>query len=215
MRRFVLFMLLLVLCVTPASAHPGRTDSQGGHYDRSTGQYHWHHGMSAHQHYDMDGDGILDCPYTFKGTTATTTSPDIYTTTITTAPATFSTWATTAWTSPSTSASEKPQAASGKSLQSVSSNSVTVLVIILAAMFWLLIAKSSSHQKEWSRLHSIINYHEEKEKELNEEISKLSSSLESLQEESDNEILKYAHQVSALQQRVKTLESEVKNLRGW
>lgn len=215
MRRFILFLILLVLCVTPASAHSGRTDSQGGHYDRSTGEYHWHHGMSAHQHYDMDGDGILDCPYTFKGTTSTTSSSDIYTTTITTAPATFSTWETTVWSSPSTSTSAKPQAESGKSLQSVSSNSVTVLVIILAAMFWLLIAKSSSHQKEWSRLHSIINYHEEKEKELNEEISKLSSSLESLQEESDNEILKYAHQVSALQQRVKTLESEVKNLRGW
>ena len=38
-------------------AHPGRTDSAGGHYDRSTGEYHYHHGYSAHQH----KNGI--CPY--------------------------------------------------------------------------------------------------------------------------------------------------------
>lgn len=38
-------------------AHPGRTDSSGGHYDRSTGEYHYHHGYPAHQH----PNGI--CPY--------------------------------------------------------------------------------------------------------------------------------------------------------
>ena len=46
-------------------AHPGRTDSSGGHTNRSTGEYHYHHGYSAHDHYDMDGDGIIDCPYDF------------------------------------------------------------------------------------------------------------------------------------------------------
>lgn len=56
----------LVLCV---NAHPGRTDSKGGHTDRSTGEYHYHHGYSAHSHYDMDGDGDIDCPYNFKDTT--------------------------------------------------------------------------------------------------------------------------------------------------
>ena len=53
----------------PASAHPGRTDSQGGHYDRSTGEYHYHHGHPAHQHTDLDGDGIADCPYDFEDLT--------------------------------------------------------------------------------------------------------------------------------------------------
>lgn len=38
-------------------AHPGGTDENGGHYDRSTGEYHYHHGYSAHQH----EDGV--CPY--------------------------------------------------------------------------------------------------------------------------------------------------------
>jgi len=52
-----------------ALAHSGRTDSNGGHTNHSTGQYHYHHGYSAHQHYDMNGDGIKDCPYTFKDTT--------------------------------------------------------------------------------------------------------------------------------------------------
>lgn len=49
--------LMFLLCVPYADAHPGRTDSNGGHYDRSTGEYHYHHGYSAHQH----PDGV--CPY--------------------------------------------------------------------------------------------------------------------------------------------------------
>lgn len=48
------------------SAHSGKTDSHGGHYDRSTGEYHYHHGYPAHDHYDIDGDGDIDCPYTYK-----------------------------------------------------------------------------------------------------------------------------------------------------
>lgn len=47
-------------------AHSGGTDSKGGHYNRSTGEYHYHHGYSAHQHRDIDGDGKLDCPYEFN-----------------------------------------------------------------------------------------------------------------------------------------------------
>ena len=64
-RCTVLLFLAMMLPLT-VSAHPGRTDSAGGHTDRSTGEYHYHHGYSAHQHYDMDGDGIVDCPYDFK-----------------------------------------------------------------------------------------------------------------------------------------------------
>lgn len=59
---FVLIILCLSSCVT-AIAHPGNTDGNGGHYDNSTGEYHYHHGYPAHQHDDMDGDGIPDCPY--------------------------------------------------------------------------------------------------------------------------------------------------------
>ena len=55
---------MLLIPIT-ASAHPGRTDANGGHWDNSTGEYHYHHGYSAHDHYDMNGDGVIDCPYDF------------------------------------------------------------------------------------------------------------------------------------------------------
>lgn len=60
--------LISLLCFI-SFAHGGRTDSNGGHYDRSTGEYHYHHGYSAHDHYDMDGDGDIDCPYKFDDKT--------------------------------------------------------------------------------------------------------------------------------------------------
>jgi hypothetical protein len=59
-------MLLLIPLSILVYAHPGRTDEAGGHTNHSTGEYHYHHGYSEHQHYDMDGDGIVDCPYDFK-----------------------------------------------------------------------------------------------------------------------------------------------------
>lgn len=55
-----LFLILVCLCFcVNAFAHSGNTDSSGGHYDRSTGQYHYHHGYPAHQH--TGGT----CPYNF------------------------------------------------------------------------------------------------------------------------------------------------------
>lgn len=78
MRRFQFCvfacMLFLPSFVFTVSAHPGKTDSQGGHYDWSTGEYHYHHGYSAHDHYDMDGDGIVDCPYNFNDRTGYSSS---------------------------------------------------------------------------------------------------------------------------------------------
>ena len=80
MKRILIPILLFLLLMTvpSASAHPGRTDANGGHTDSSTGEYHYHHGYPAHQHYDMDGDGKKDCPYEFKdktGSTSGTTKP--------------------------------------------------------------------------------------------------------------------------------------------
>ncbi len=73
MKRFIKIICIVVLCILlfaiVVSAHSGRTDSSGGHYDSSTGSYHYHHGYSAHQHYDMDGDGIKDCPYNYDDKT--------------------------------------------------------------------------------------------------------------------------------------------------
>lgn len=56
-------IFLALLLIIPAYAHGGRTDSQGGHYDRSTGEYHFHHGYPAHQH--VNGT----CPYNFDDKT--------------------------------------------------------------------------------------------------------------------------------------------------
>ena len=50
------------VCVA-VSAHPGRTDSSGGHWNRSTGKYHYHHGYPAHQH----PNGV--CPYDYDDKT--------------------------------------------------------------------------------------------------------------------------------------------------
>lgn len=62
----VLGIGLILLFTFTASSHSGKTDSNGGHYDSSAGEYHYHHGYPAHDHYDTDGDGDLDCPFDFK-----------------------------------------------------------------------------------------------------------------------------------------------------
>lgn len=68
--KWVTCLLLVVVLLTyPVFAHSGRTDANGGHYDTSTGEYHYHHGYPPHQHYDMNGDGIVDCPYEFDDQT--------------------------------------------------------------------------------------------------------------------------------------------------
>lgn len=60
MRRILPVVLLFLFLCIPVSAHPGGTDENGGHYDRNTGEYHYHHGYDAHQH--PNGE----CPYDFK-----------------------------------------------------------------------------------------------------------------------------------------------------
>lgn len=56
-RIAVLIVALLLIICSSAWAHSGRTDSQGGHYNHSTGEYHFHHGYPEHQH----PGGV--CPY--------------------------------------------------------------------------------------------------------------------------------------------------------
>lgn len=65
--RFVLVTLFLLIIPVSVLAHPGRTDSSGGHYNRSTGKYHYHHGYPEHQH----PNGV--CPYEKKTSSDTTT----------------------------------------------------------------------------------------------------------------------------------------------
>lgn len=70
--RLLKLLIAVSICLylsAVAFAHSGGTDSNGGHIDNSTGGYHYHHGYPAHQHWDMDGDGYLDCPYLFDDET--------------------------------------------------------------------------------------------------------------------------------------------------
>ncbi|MBQ3202759.1 MAG: YHYH domain-containing protein [Clostridia bacterium] len=60
-KHLVLILALLTLlwvCAIVVSAHPGGTDENGGHYDYSTGEYHYHHGYSAHDH--IDGECVFE-----------------------------------------------------------------------------------------------------------------------------------------------------------
>lgn len=61
--KWMVLVLAVTLCIGSVSAHPGRTDANGGHYNHSTGEYHYHHGYPAHQHID----GV--CPYDYDDRT--------------------------------------------------------------------------------------------------------------------------------------------------
>lgn len=56
-------LITILLLQVVALAHPGNTDASGGHYNRSTGEYHFHHGYPAHQHINDE------CPYNFDDQT--------------------------------------------------------------------------------------------------------------------------------------------------
>ncbi len=77
----LLFVLAAVLLIpSVAVAHPGRTDSNGGHYNRSTGEYHYHHGYPAHDHpggvcpYEDEGEPVLS--FTDTSTAAPADEPE-------------------------------------------------------------------------------------------------------------------------------------------
>lgn len=63
MKKIIAVISCLLLAFTCASAHSGRTDAAGGHWDSSAGEYHYHHGYPAHQH----TGGI--CPYDYDDQT--------------------------------------------------------------------------------------------------------------------------------------------------
>ena len=57
MKKLIVYILLMIALSSIVFAHSGGTDSKGGHYNRSTGEYHYHHGKPAHDH----PEGV--CPY--------------------------------------------------------------------------------------------------------------------------------------------------------
>lgn len=69
MKKLLVLVLALLLSL-PVLAHSGRTDSKGGHYNRSTGEYHYHHGYPPHQHEDGQ------CPYEVEESENSDTEPE-------------------------------------------------------------------------------------------------------------------------------------------
>lgn len=67
-RNVILFILSIAFAIcllcTVTYAHSGKTDSNGGHYNSETGEYHYHHGYPEHQH----NNGI--CPYDYDDKTS-------------------------------------------------------------------------------------------------------------------------------------------------
>ncbi len=61
MMKFVYTIFFASLFAYAVHAHSGRTDSNGGHHDRISGGYHYHHGKPEHQHYKGH------CPYDATG----------------------------------------------------------------------------------------------------------------------------------------------------
>lgn len=76
MRKHLILLIMIAVLPIQVFAHPGQTDSNGGHYDHGSGEYHYHHGYEAHRHYDMDGDGDVDCPYNFHDQTGINSGGD-------------------------------------------------------------------------------------------------------------------------------------------
>ena len=75
MKKSIIFLLAGIMCLIftlSAAAHSGRTDSKGGHYDHSTGDYHYHHGYPPHDHYGGE------CPYKTDNKTEINTSKENY-----------------------------------------------------------------------------------------------------------------------------------------
>lgn len=62
MKKCIVILLLLFCLTSVAYAHPGRTDEYGGHNETATGEYHYHHGYSAHSH-------AGGCPYDYDDQT--------------------------------------------------------------------------------------------------------------------------------------------------
>lgn len=71
MKKLLFVLTLLLSFPLVVYAHSGGTDANGGHYNRSTGEYHYHHGYSAHLH----PGGV--CPYDYNDRTGYSSSPSV------------------------------------------------------------------------------------------------------------------------------------------
>lgn len=60
MKKKIIYLFLIIILITNVSfAHPGRTDSNGGHWDYSTGTYHYHNGKTNQDLSDEETEMIF------------------------------------------------------------------------------------------------------------------------------------------------------------
>lgn len=58
MKKFIsIFIIFFILIVPFCYAHSGRTDANGGHYDWSTGEYHYHNDGTSYENELIVDDG--------------------------------------------------------------------------------------------------------------------------------------------------------------
>lgn len=232
MKRILLLTIAACMAVSvtgSAFAHPGRTDSQGGHTDRDTGEYHFHHGYPAHQHEDRDGDGVKEyCPYNFSDNTgANSGTPSSRTSS--SRPATYVpvpapvpkviTRETTATTLPTTAAVYS--AGSRESNNSGWEDAIVAGFAAICLFFWILwaILKKSDFEKEIQRKKDLLDAFQrdaaQQEAVLGKQIRGLS---ESLAEETEKarqykaEASQMKVQLAATQQQAKELQEKVNEL---
>lgn len=232
MKRILLLTIAACMAISvtgSALAHPGRTDSQGGHTDRDTGEYHFHHGYPAHQHEDRDGDGVKEyCPYNFRDNTGANSgtpssgTPSSRPATYVPVPAPVPkviTRETTATTPPTTAAVYS--AGSRESNNSGWEDAIVAGFAAICLFFWLLwaILKKSDFEKEIQRKQDLLNAFQrdaaQQEAVLGKQIRGLS---ESLAEETEKarqykaEASQMKVQLAATQQQAKELQEEVDKL---
>ena len=66
MKRLLISLIISIICIGIASAHSGRTDSNGGHKNNSNGTYHYHNSGSSSSGSSSSSSsysGNCACPY--------------------------------------------------------------------------------------------------------------------------------------------------------
>ncbi|MBR2208557.1 MAG: thermonuclease family protein [Synergistaceae bacterium] len=53
LKRFSIAVILILALASISFAHPGKLDANGGHYDKETGEYHYHKGPNALQSLEL------------------------------------------------------------------------------------------------------------------------------------------------------------------
>ena len=56
--RFIFAVLVILALSSVSFAHPGKLDANGGHYDKETGEYHYHKGPNALVSYELSPNAV-------------------------------------------------------------------------------------------------------------------------------------------------------------